>query len=490
MACIDFATLPQSPACVYRGNQAGANSVSVAFLDSMEMPRVVVATGGDDQAITCTVLSLVVDHANSGKAQITLEKIISSKESCASAIKGVRVTGDQTSGFRLFAVGYDQRLSMWLLNAHQDLSSTRIPLLRFLSSTPVDVKDINSLDWCTLQGSQGREKEYLVAGGEGMEILSFDKDIWNAANALTRCNYLLVTCGAGFSADSGLATYEHMPEKYRELCDPLRLVDNPSEFQLFWSKFAQLYRDTKSHKGYDILEKWCGGGKLQNLCRASHGDLPESSPWWIYSSNVDGHFGRSQCFQQTICEIHGQAAEFRCSRAAGYSEGSRRQGLSWDKWNEVVASSVTSAHCANVTIPINCELDNLECKHCHLLARPNVLLFHDTDENVLRSINHERERYQQWEARAEKEVVGNHKHLVIIELGAGLNVPAVRNESEEVFKDTLRGIGTSSSSRSVTLIRVNPKDADFGEMIGQNTISICDKAENALLNINHVLSIM
>lgn len=175
--CFDFAELPQSPACVYCGNQAGANSVSIAFLDSMELPRVVVATGGDDQAITCAVLSLVIDDDYNSKLNVTLETIVTGKECCASAIKGVRVTGNQTSGFRLFAVGYDQRLSIWHLNIHQDPDSTRVPLLRYLSSTPVDVKDINSLDHCTLQGTQGREKEYLIAGGEGMEMLSFDKDV-------------------------------------------------------------------------------------------------------------------------------------------------------------------------------------------------------------------------------------------------------------------------------------------------------------------------
>jgi hypothetical protein len=70
----------------------------------------------------------------------------------------------------------------------------------------VDIKDINTLDCCKLQGLNGEEKEYLVAGGEGLELVSFDTSVWKAARALQRCNYLLITCGAGFSADSGLGS--------------------------------------------------------------------------------------------------------------------------------------------------------------------------------------------------------------------------------------------------------------------------------------------
>ena len=70
----------------------------------------------------------------------------------------------------------------------------------------MDIKDINTLDCCKLQGLNGEEKEYLVAGGEGLELVSFDTNIWKAARALQRCNYLLITCGAGFSADSGLGS--------------------------------------------------------------------------------------------------------------------------------------------------------------------------------------------------------------------------------------------------------------------------------------------
>lgn len=486
---IDFTTLPKSPACAYRGNQAGANSISIAFVESVEMPRVIVATGGDDQAITCSIISLGIDAIDSDKVNITIEHIVTAKESCASAIKGVRIAGDQDSGFRLYAVGYDQRLSMWFLKTDQNQGSTPTHLLRFVSSSPVDIKDINSLDCCTLQGANGEEKDYLVAGGEGMEIMSFDKGAWKAAKALSECNHLLITCGAGFSADSGLATYEDMPEKYRELCNPLRLVDNRSEFQLFWSRFSQEYREAVPHKGYKILEQWCGGGKLPNLNQGEDGDLPESSPWWIYSSNVDGHFGRSKCFEQTICEIHGQASDFRCSYATGRTEGNRRPGTLWDKWNEQVESSATNDECARDIIPVSCERVKIECPHCALPARPNVLMFHDTDENVLKSISHERERYQQWEARVEEEVMTNDKNLVIIELGAGLNVPAVRNESEEVFNDILSSLKTSSSAGSVTLIRINPNDSGFGE-IRKNSISVHDKAENALLAINNILSAM
>jgi NAD-dependent SIR2 family protein deacetylase len=485
IANIDHASLPDSPKCVYHGNQLGTNSMSIAFKRSGMSPIIVVATGGDDQAISCSILRLTLkDDASLQSPSVVLEQLIMAHESCASAIKGLHIVQDVHSQLRLYAVGYDQRLSLWSV----DLKADCIPRLNFVSSTLVDIKDINCLGYATQHGQHGEETDCIVAAGEGIEVFSFPINIWNAAQAFMKCDYLLITCGAGFSADSGLSTYETMPDTYRELCNPLTLVERQRDFQLFWSRFAQKYRETLPHRGYNILEQWCFGGYLVNLHRKQEKRF-EISPWWIYSSNVDGHFNRFSCFSETICEIHGCATDFRCSFAMGYSNNKKRFGLSWDQWNEQVENQkrFIQSECADSTFPVYVLQSGIICKNCSLPARPNVLLFHDTDDNMLKQINESRERYQYWESMMEDEIVYNNKHLVILELGAGLNVPAVRNESEEVFMDTWHRINELASKGSATLIRINPKDAQCHHLGNDHLISIFKKAESTLLKINQIV---
>ena len=228
-------------------------------------------------------------------------------------------------------------------------------------------------------------------------------------------------------------------------------------------------------------------------------DMGESdiSPWWIYSSNVDGHFHRFQCFKKTICEIHGRASEFRCSSAIGFNMKQKRTGVQWNKWNDNVTRR--NVECNQSILPARYFLDAKEslimkCKYCSLPVRPNVLMFHDTDENVLSDIEVQRNRYQEWEELVEKRVEEDGSNLVILELGAGTNVPAVREESEEVFKDCLERIRRNPLSQgTVTLIRINPKDFTFGTVIGRSDtslISIPEKAEKALQCIDYFLTLL
>ena len=79
--------------------------------------------------------------------------------------------------------------------------------------------------------------------------------------------------------------------------------------------------------------------------------------------------------------------------------------------------------------------------------------------------------------------------LVILEMGCGVNVPAVRQESEEVLLDCAKRIeqtNTKQERGSVCLIRINPKDAeiDVEDEGVYETISIGNYAENALDKID------
>mmetsp|Transcript_22865 Transcript_22865/g.27059 ORF Transcript_22865/g.27059 Transcript_22865/m.27059 type:complete len:299 (+) Transcript_22865:2-898(+) len=285
-----------------------------------------------------------------------------------------------------------------------------------------------------------------------------------------------------------------MPKDYTYLCNPLRLIDDRENFNNFWLRCAETYTLTKPHSGYTVIESWCHGGMLKNLGAQMNTcfDKAQVSPWWIYSSNVDGHFNRCQGFADTICEIHGRAREWRCANATGYSEETRRSGELWNKWNTEVAKTRITQRCRCDTFVADGSDSKRKntpmlCHHCLLPVRPNVLMFNDTDKNILADINMQRDRYQKWESIVENEVT-NGRHLVILELGAGKNVPAVRDESEEVLSDCHARLSGQYNGGSVTCIRINPKDAGFkygnSDALSSKTISIYDKAEPALSQIN------
>lgn len=280
-----------TPIMTFKAHTMGTNTISVKVMnkecnDYMEQVKVIFCSGGDDQALTVGLICASLPRINeSDNIKVEVQAISTKKEACASALKGIELVGDHRSGFRVYTTGYDQHLAMFAIFI-DDVDNLLKINIDLLSTSPIDVKDINSLCKCICESEDG-VKECIIAGGEGIEVFSFDQNIWHAASALRRCNKLLITCGSGFSADSGLATYETMAEDYKDMCNPLRLVDSLNTFQQFWLSFSKEYGNVSPHLGYFILENFCGGGKLKKL----RNDIEKEgcmSPWWIYSSNVDG----------------------------------------------------------------------------------------------------------------------------------------------------------------------------------------------------------
>ena len=87
-----------------------------------------------------------------------------------------------------------------------------------------------------------------------------------AAQSIASADRLLITSGAGFSADSGLAVYKDIADvpayrarnlTYRDICEPDWLDSHPDLFYGFWGSCFNDYRDVKPHDGYQILLAWC-----------------------------------------------------------------------------------------------------------------------------------------------------------------------------------------------------------------------------------------
>ncbi|KAL3767119.1 hypothetical protein ACHAWO_003343 [Cyclotella atomus] len=457
-------------------HSSGVNDLSVTIRTTSESQSdLVCCSVGDDQSLTAQLLTLTcIDD----KVHIT-RKQTGQTQRCGSPLKAVDVSHDKMPSFCLiYTAGHGEFMTLWRL----DFQTFAI---KYLTSSSLGI-DGSCIDTIRTRDLCGFEQTLIAVGGEGIEVQSVNHSAIEAAQKLQDANYLLITAGAGFSADSGLSTYESAPAEYKEMCDPSQLLVNACHFQRFWLNFTRCYRQTKPHGGYDLIDRWCSGGLLKNLVR----DIMSS--WWIYTSNIDGHFRRFGSFPDVVCEIHGNADEYICSCRTGYSDGQARIGENWREWNEMAlklcrqSKERVSEDDLDLML-IGSQTDTLKCKECQLPLRPSVLMFNDTDETILKGIAIQRDRYQSWERHVEEAITYNKSKLVILELGCGVNVPAVRQESEEVLLDCTGIIEsqTDDAKGSVCLIRINPKNAELNDL-GRpcESISIQANAKNALEEID------
>ncbi len=403
---------------LYEAHQMGANDIS---LNVNEYSRLKIVSGGDDQALALFEATLG-DARCTEIADVSIDRI---ENASSSAIKSVSLLDDGT----VHAVGYDQHLTTWNSSNRKISESSQGPIV-------VNVTDVSSACLCEMDGVA-----VVAVVGDGIETITFAKesrgkkqdDMYaTAADVLRSASHILLTCGAGMSADSGLDTYENLAEKYKTFCDPTTLTNRPKEFSAFWKGFSDKYETSQPHRGYECLESWLD---------PDSGKLPRLESSYCYTSNVDGMLRRLSCFSggKNLCEIHGFAGQWRCAGATGKNEhGEERMG--WKDWNSAAKGSCGAT----------CSFEKATC--CGVPIRPNVLMFNDSDATLLRDIEESRQKYQSWEAKVEEDVCASNKLLVILEIGCGLNVPTVRHEGAEVMKDTADGGG------NVVMIRLNLKD--------------------------------
>lgn len=176
--------------------------------------------------------------------------------------------------------------------------------------------------------------------------------------------------------------------------------------ELAWGIYGHrlnLYRKTSPHIGFDILKKWADALPL---------------PSFVFTSNIDGQFQKAGFSEEYLHECHGSVHHLQCS-----------QGCTEAVWSAHNVQPVLDKRTLRWTGPLP------TCPHCGKLARPNVLMFHDA--NWVTS----KDRLQENQLRKWRTQV---KRPVCIELGAGLEIPRVRNLSQ-LF--------------SLRLIRINPADS-------------------------------
>lgn len=254
-----------------------------------------------------------------------------------------------------------------------------------------------------------------------------------AASLVQHADALLVGAGAGMSADSGIAVYRGHNGRYSSP-DVLKQA-NADTFSIAPREAAeatrQRYLDVLAavpHEGYRILDTW-----------RQH--LPYGA--FVYTSNIDSMFTRAAFPAENVYEVHGALSRSQCLNG-----------------------------CAGVFATTPPADGPAVCQHCDRLARPNVMLFGDYAFN-----DHHREG--QWEHFSHwSDALPEEANVVILEIGAGIDVATVRNKCESL-----------SAGCGWPLIRINPHEPDLPAHAAPGSISLPMTALTALQQLaSHALT--
>jgi NAD-dependent SIR2 family protein deacetylase len=251
--------------------------------------------------------------------------------------------------------------------------------------------------------------------------------IARAAALIAQADGLLVAAGAGMGVDSGLPDFRGNAGFWRaypalaaegtafmDIASPLAFRAAPRRAWGFYGHRLALYRKTVPHAGFDLLRRW--GSAM------THGTR-------IFTSNVDGHFQKAAMPPLHVDECHGSIHQLQCL-----------QGCTDAVWTASGFEPVVDAARCELVGPVPA------CPHCGGIARPNILMFNDS---AWIGARHDRQatRLRRWIERTRRPVV--------IEIGAGLNIPTVRRFSERMVR-----------LRNASLIRINPREYEIGGLPG------------------------
>lgn len=226
---------------------------------------------------------------------------------------------------------------------------------------------------------------------------------------------ILVTAGAGMGVDSGLPDFrgengfwEAYPSlgkrriSFTKIANPFAFRDNPKLAWGFYGHRLNLYKSTTPHAGFAILKQL--GELVQNGL-------------FVITSNVDGHFQKAGFPDHRVMEIHGSIHFFQCMRPC--------KECLWP------AGELQVDH-------LSCSLESELpiCPWCSGPARPNILMFDDWLW-IPRRLEIQRNNWHVWKSV--------NKRTLVIEIGAGSNIPSIRKISQ---------------NQKTNLIRINPDAHD------------------------------
>ena len=251
----------------------------------------------------------------------------------------------------------------------------------------------------------------------------------------------MITAGAGMGVDAGLPDFRSANGFWRaypalaksgvvfeNIASPQTFEDDPELAWGFYGHRLNLYRSTQPHDGYRLLREWSSS-------------LPHGA--FVFTSNVDGWFQKAGFDANRVMECHGSIHHLQCMRSCA------------DKlWAADSVNPVVDNAMCRLVSPLP------KCPDCGALARPNILMFGDWNWLDTRT-QMQRVRLQDWLMDAGS--------VVVIELGAGIHIPTVRQFGQQLGHP---------------LIRINPTKPELGTARG---VSLRLGALEALRGIDDAL---
>lgn len=257
-----------------------------------------------------------------------------------------------------------------------------------------------------------------------------DASVAEAARLIAAADALLITAGAGMGVDSGLPDfrgiegfwkayppYEKLGLRFESLANPEWFDRDPAVAWGFYGHRLNLYRVTPPHPGFRVLWEWAH--------RAPAG-------FFVFTSNVDGHFQRAGFEPERVCEVHGAVDWMQCRDRCGVGIFPAFPGEA----TPVAVDEATMR--AAEPLPA--------CPECGALARPNILMFGDWEWDAART-DAQMKFLRMWLDALDKVA-----RLVVVECGAGTAIPTVRLFGERLVRD-----------RRAKLIRINVREPEVPE---------------------------
>jgi NAD-dependent SIR2 family protein deacetylase len=187
--------------------------------------------------------------------------------------------------------------------------------------------------------------------------------------------------------------------RFEQVSTPSWFLKDPLFAWAFFGHRYKLYNTTKPHEGYHILKR-IGDQILQT----------RNGSYFVFTSNVDGHFLKSGTADERIIECHGSLQYLQ------YLNDDRIMGKVFPVTNELDRIEINPD-----TFKVK---DNsmLPRKQGHLL-RPNVLMFDDYTFETER-LDVQQDNWKDF--RHDLLYSGSDGEFVVIEIGAGTFIPTVR----------------------------------------------------------------
>jgi NAD-dependent SIR2 family protein deacetylase len=257
------------------------------------------------------------------------------------------------------------------------------------------------------------------------------ENIQKARTLIDEADAIMITSGAGMGVDSGLPDFRgsegfwkaypplrKLGLNFSDIANPIWFDSDPSLAWAFYGHRLHLYNETVPHKGFDLL---------LSLVKQ------KKENYFIITSNVDGQFQKAGFDEDKIHEVHGSIHYLQCSDDC--------QGEIWEVAPKdiVVDLDKFETH----TIP--------KCPNCGAVARPNIMMFSDRGFSYIREVK-QRQNYLTWIEGIKKKK----EHIVIIEVGAGLEIPTIQ----------ILGNKLSNKHNCISLIRINPRDFEVSQQCG------------------------